>query len=80
MNTGIVRTVLYGSSQRLGRTTSAIFKLPVQGSVQVGPLGLVGDAQADWRIHGGVDKAVHCYAWSHYQTSVSYTHLRAHET
>jgi len=27
---------------------------------------LVGDTQVDWRIHGGADKAVHCYSWSHY--------------
>lgn len=61
-----VQAVLCGSTQRLGRTTSAIFKHPVDGAHQVGPLGLVGDTQADWRIHGGADKAVHCYAWSHY--------------
>src|SRR6218665_1680562 len=63
-----VRTVLCGSTQRLGRTTSAIFKRPVGGAVQVGALGLVGDSQADRRVHGGVDKAVHCYAWAHYAT------------
>jgi MOSC domain-containing protein YiiM len=29
-------------------------------------LGLVEDSQADLRVHGGVDKAVHCYPWAHY--------------
>ena len=68
MSKASVRTVLCGSTQRLGRTTSAIFKRPVGGAVQVGALGLVGDSQADRRVHGGVDKAVHCYAWAHYAT------------
>ena len=29
-------------------------------------LGLDGDEQADRRVHGGEDKAIHCYAWEHY--------------
>lgn len=45
---------------------SAIAKRAVHGSVAVGPEGLAGDAQADRRIHGGPDKAVHLYAARHY--------------
>ena len=63
---GIVRAVLCGRARPLGRTTSAIDKQPVDGPSRVESLGLVGDEQADRRVHGGVDKALHCYAWSHY--------------
>jgi MOSC domain-containing protein YiiM len=63
MTESIVRAVLCGAVKPLGATTSGIDKLPVQG-----PMGLEGDAQADLRVHGGTDKAVHCYAWRHYAT------------
>lgn len=41
-----------------GRPTG-IFKHPVEGPVQIGMEGLAGDAQADRRVHGGPEKAVH---------------------
>jgi MOSC domain-containing protein YiiM len=41
-------------------------KRAVTGSVRVHSLGLVGDEQADLRVHGGVDKAVYGYAVSNY--------------
>ncbi len=44
----------------LGMT--AIDKRPVSGRVEVGPLGLAGDQQADKRDHGGVDQAVYAFA------------------
>ncbi len=31
-----------------------------------GPLGLVGDEQADLTVHGGTDKAIHHYPHDHY--------------
>ncbi len=46
--------------------TSAFFKSPVSGNVQVGELGLAGDEQADRRNHGGLDKAVLAYSAEHY--------------
>ena len=45
---------------------SAIDKQPVVGAVAVGELGLDGDEQGDRRVHGGPDKAVHCYTFAHY--------------
>jgi len=63
---GIVRAVLRGSAQPLGQTISAIDKRPVTGPLRVHALGLDGDEQGDRRVHGGEDKALHCYAWSHY--------------
>lgn len=63
---GSIRTVLAGTVQPLGNTVSGIDKRPVAGLQRVESNGLVGDRQADLRAHGGVDKALHCYAWSHY--------------
>lgn len=45
---------------------SAFEKRPVEGSVIVGPMGIDGDEVADHKHHGGVDKAVLCYAMTHY--------------
>ena len=47
-------------------SVSAIAKQPRSGPVAVGPLGLADDEQGDPRVHGGPDKAVHCYAFSQY--------------
>lgn len=41
-----------------GRPTG-IFKFPLTGPVPIGMEGLEGDAQADRRVHGGPEKAVH---------------------
>ncbi len=46
--------------------TTGFYKLPVAGEVELKTEGLVGDAVADTRHHGGPDKAVLCYAASHY--------------
>ncbi len=40
---------------------SGYVKRPVTGAAQIGPLGLIGDAQADLRVHGGPEKAVYGY-------------------
>ncbi|MEY4413674.1 MAG: hypothetical protein RIQ53_967 [Pseudomonadota bacterium] len=63
---GHVRAVLCGRVQPLGHRLSAIDKRPVDGPMAVGPLGLDGDAQADRRVHGGPDKALHVYPWAHH--------------
>lgn len=48
------------------RVVTAIGKRPVAGPVDVGPLGLVGDEQADPTVHGGRAKAVYAYPAQHY--------------
>ncbi len=63
---GRVRTVLRGRVQPFGHSASAIAKLPLDGLVHVHALGLDGDEQAERRVHGGPDKALHCYPWAHY--------------
>jgi len=49
-----------------GVWTSAIGKEVVESAVAVCATGIVGDEQADPVNHGGVDKAVLCYAREHY--------------
>lgn len=46
--------------------TSAFRKSPVVGTVRAGDMGIEGDEVADTKHHGGVDKAILCYAESHY--------------
>lgn len=45
---------------------TAIGKRPISGPVEVRPLGLVGDEQADLSVHGGLGKAVYAYPSEHY--------------
>ena len=45
---------------------SAIAKQPVAGPIHVDIEGLAGDEQGDRTVHGGVNKAVHHYAYDHY--------------
>lgn len=45
---------------------SAIWKQPLVGPVRITTEGLVGDVQADRRVHGGPEKAVHHYAGENY--------------
>ncbi len=61
-----LQAVLTGRAQPFAHTRSAIDKAPVAGKVRIDALGLVGDEQGDRVAHGGVDKAVHHYAFEHY--------------
>ena len=45
---------------------SGIDKHPVDGPLALGSEGLAGDEQADRRVHGGPEKAVHHYPREHY--------------
>ena len=45
---------------------TGIGKRGVAGPVEVGPLGLAGDEQADLSVHGGLGKAVYAYPSEHY--------------
>lgn len=46
--------------------TTGFQKRPVAGPIRLGHLNLDGDGQADWKHHGGPDKAVCVYPASHY--------------
>jgi MOSC domain-containing protein YiiM len=45
---------------------SGIGKRTIDGPVDVRPLGLAGDEQADPTVHGGLSKAVYAYPIEHY--------------
>jgi MOSC domain-containing protein YiiM len=65
---GVVQAVCIGTSQPFIRpgTFSAISKSAVRAEVTVHYEGLEGDEQADIKVHGGLDKAVHIYPFEHY--------------
>ena len=46
---------------------TGIYKQAVAGPVAVSFVGLAGDVQADRRVHGGPEKAVHHYAVENYE-------------
>lgn len=45
---------------------TGINKLPTEGAIAVGKLGLAGDGQADLTVHGGEHQAVYAYPVEHY--------------
>jgi MOSC domain-containing protein YiiM len=49
-----------------GRPTG-MYKQPALGPLELGPEGFVGDQQADHRVHGGPEKALHLYPARHYE-------------
>jgi MOSC domain-containing protein YiiM len=61
-------TLLTGPIAPLAGTsaTSAIAKVPVADRLWLRAEGFEGDAQADRRVHGGPEKAVHHYPFDHY--------------
>jgi MOSC domain-containing protein YiiM len=54
------------SSFPVNGARTAIFKTPVHSRVKIRSKGIVGDHQADHRVHGGPEKAVHQYAALNY--------------
>ena len=62
VNVGEPRPVTYR-----GKTVqTGIWKSPVAGPVEIVGDNLVGDRQADLRVHGGRDKAIYGYPSEHY--------------
>ncbi len=68
MTSATLLSVQTGSVAPLGPDAipSGFVKHVRAGAVQVGPLGLDGDAQADLTVHGGAEKAAYGYAAGHY--------------
>ncbi|CAN7155976.1 MOSC domain-containing protein [Rhizobacter sp. LjRoot28] len=65
---GQLRSVLTGPARAYTRpgSRSGIDKHPQAGAVAATASGLHGDEQGDLRVHGGPDKAIHVYPWTHY--------------
>ena len=68
MDSARIRSIHVGQIAPLGKdgVLSAFVKRAVATTVEVTPLGLVGDSQADLRVHGGPEKAVYGYATANY--------------
>ena len=66
VHAGKVAPLFVGAHGQAQTVMSAIRKQPVTGIVQVGPLGIRGDEQADLSVHGGLDKAVYLYPSEHH--------------
>jgi MOSC domain-containing protein YiiM len=47
--------------------STGIYKQRVEGSIRLGIEGFAGDVQADRRVHGGPEKAVHHYAGENFR-------------
>lgn len=63
----IVQAVCTGTARPFnGAELSAITKRPREGSVQVLAEGLAPDEQADRRVHGGPEMALHLYPLDHH--------------
>ena len=62
-----VNALLIGEARHFARgEASAIDKRSIDGTVSIGFLGIIGDEQADLRVHGGRGKALHHYPFDHY--------------
>ncbi|MDX1497215.1 MAG: MOSC domain-containing protein [Salinisphaeraceae bacterium] len=46
----------------IDKEPSGIIKQKLAGAVQIGPEGIIGDVQANRRVHGGPEKALHHFA------------------
>lgn len=66
INAGKVAPLFIGHGPKIQQVVSGIRKQPLDASVRVEPLGIVGDEQADLTVHGGLDKAVYLYPHEHY--------------
>ena len=62
LNTSLARALVIDGREVM----SGIVKRSVAGPVDVRPLGLDGDEQADLSAHGGLSKAVYAYPSEHY--------------
>jgi MOSC domain-containing protein YiiM len=68
MTSARIKSIHIGDIAPLGQdgVPSAFVKHAVAAAVEVTPLGLAGDAQADLSVHGGPEKAVYGYATANY--------------
>jgi MOSC domain-containing protein YiiM len=62
----VLVSIQVGRPRTQGTWRTGFFKSAVDGPVWLGHGNLVGDGQANRRVHGGEDKAVLGYAASHY--------------
>lgn len=66
INIGRVAPLFINAHSNAQTVMTGLHKEAISGSVQVKPMGIVGDEQADLSVHGGLDKAVYAYPHEHY--------------
>lgn len=68
--TSLLHSIQTGKISLLGgkKVRTGFLKTSVSGPIEVNPLGLEGDVQADKRVHGGLEKAVYAYVFDHYES------------
>lgn len=66
INCAPVGNLFVSDEEGMRRVASAIHKQPVAHAVEVSRFGIVGDEQADRKLHGGPNKAVYAYPIEHY--------------
>jgi MOSC domain-containing protein YiiM len=49
-----------------GIKKNSISNIDQASSVDINPLGVLGDEQADLTVHGGIEKAIYVYPYEHY--------------
>ncbi len=66
-------SIFIGNIQALPKSgrPSAIYKSLVTNSIEIGIDGIIGDHQADLKVHGGPEKAIHLYPTRHYKKLAS---------
>lgn len=69
MTAATLHSIQVGRIAPLGEqaVSSGFVKSPIDGPVEVTPLGLAGDEQADLAVHGGLEMAVYAYPAAHHR-------------
>ncbi len=63
INTSLPKKIIFNNVE----VSTSIFKKPVNKKIIVKKMGLEGDMQADLKAHGGINKAIYAYSYTHYK-------------
>ncbi len=62
INISLPRKIIFNNKELL----TSIYKEPVNSHVKVNKMGIEGDGQADLNAHGGINKSIYAYSYTHY--------------
>jgi MOSC domain-containing protein YiiM len=63
INISLPKKIIFNNEE----VSTSIFKKPVNKKLKVQKSGIEGDMQADLEAHGGINKAVYAYSYTHYK-------------
>ena len=63
INISLPKKIIFNNEE----VSTSIFKKPVNKKLKVQKSGIEGDMQADLKAHGGINKAVYAYSYTHYK-------------